>query len=93
LRCSREAKPWHFSPSYRNLGSVSTVEPGRYRAAWLSNTLLVLSTRTQAEKHMGDKSPKAKDKNKKQDSAVKNQKKTNASNKAGAVNASSKKGK
>jgi hypothetical protein len=42
---------------------------------------------------MGDKSPKAKDKAKKQDSAVKNQKKTNASNKAGAVNALSKKGK
>jgi len=43
--------------------------------------------------NMGDKSPKAKDKNKKQDSAAKNQKKTNASNKAGAVNAASKKGK
>ena len=42
---------------------------------------------------MGDKSPKAKDKNKKQDSAVKDQKKATASNKAGAVNASSKKGK
>jgi hypothetical protein len=42
---------------------------------------------------MGDKSPKAKDKNKKQDTAVKDQKKTNASNKAGAVNAASKKGK
>jgi hypothetical protein len=44
-------------------------------------------------KHMGDKSPKAKDKNKKQDTAAKDQKKTNASNKAGAVNAASKKGK
>ena len=42
---------------------------------------------------MGDKSPKAKDKAKKQDSAVKNQKKSDASNKAGAVNASSKKAK
>ena len=42
---------------------------------------------------MGDKSPKAKDKAKKQDSAVKNQKKTNASNKAGVVNAATKKGK
>lgn len=42
---------------------------------------------------MGDKSPKAKDKAKKQDSAVKNQKKSNASNKANAVAASSKKGK
>lgn len=40
---------------------------------------------------MGDKSPKAKDKSKKQDAAVKNQKKSNASNKAGAVNAASKK--
>lgn len=42
---------------------------------------------------MGDKSPKAKDKAKKQDSAVKNQKKSDASNKANAVNALSKKGK
>lgn len=42
---------------------------------------------------MGDKSPKAKQKSKKQDSAVKDQKKTNAANKAGAVNALSKKGK
>jgi hypothetical protein len=42
---------------------------------------------------MGDKSPKAKDKAKKQDSAVKNQKKSNASDKASAVNALSKKGK
>jgi hypothetical protein len=64
-----------------------------YPAAWLSNTLLAHSTRTQAAKHMGDKSPKAKDKNKKQDTAAKDQKKTNASNKAGAVNAASKKGK
>jgi len=36
---------------------------------------------------MGDKSPKAKDKAKKQDSAVKNQKKTAASNKASVVSA------
>jgi hypothetical protein len=72
----------------------STSEPwGLYPAGRLSPTLRVLSTRTQAAKHMGDKSPKAKDKNKKQDSAVKDQKKTNASNKAGAVNANSKKGK
>jgi hypothetical protein len=42
---------------------------------------------------MGDKSPKAKDKAKKQGSAVKDQKKTNASNKAGAVNAQAKKAK
>ena len=42
---------------------------------------------------MGDKSPKAKDKAKKQDTAVKNQKKTDASSKAGAVNAASKKAK
>ena len=42
---------------------------------------------------MGDKSPKAKDKAKKQDSAVKNQKKNDASNKASAVNATAKKGK
>lgn len=42
---------------------------------------------------MGDKSPKAKDKNKKQDSAAKNQKKATASDKAGAVNAASKKSK
>jgi hypothetical protein len=40
---------------------------------------------------MGDKSPKAKDKAKKQDTAVKNQKKNDASTKASAVNASSKK--
>ncbi len=40
---------------------------------------------------MGDKSPKAKDKAKKQDTAVKTQKKSDASKKAGAVNASSKK--
>ncbi|HEY3667537.1 MAG TPA: hypothetical protein VGL19_16135 [Polyangiaceae bacterium] len=40
---------------------------------------------------MGDKSPKAKDKAKKQDTANKDQKKTNASNKASAVAA--KKGK
>jgi hypothetical protein len=40
---------------------------------------------------MGDKSPKAKDKAKKQDSAVKNQKKNDASNKANAVSASAKK--
>lgn len=40
---------------------------------------------------MGDKSPKAKDKAKKQETAVKNQKKTDASNKAGAINAASKK--
>ena len=40
---------------------------------------------------MGDKSPKAKDKAKKQDSAVKNQKKSDASSKAGAINALSKK--
>ncbi len=33
---------------------------------------------------MGDKSPKAKDKNKKQDTGSKDQKKTNASNKASA---------
>jgi hypothetical protein len=55
--------------------------------------LSILETRTQAAQHMGDKSPKAKDKNKKQDSAAKNQKKTDASNKASAVNASTKKGK
>jgi hypothetical protein len=42
---------------------------------------------------MGDKSPKATDKAKKQDSAVKTQKKTNATNKATAVSASTKKGK
>jgi hypothetical protein len=42
---------------------------------------------------MGDKSPKAKDKAKKQDSAVKNRKKDDASKKAGAVNALSKKAK
>jgi hypothetical protein len=42
---------------------------------------------------MGDKSPKAKDKNKKQDSAAKNQKKSDASTKASAVNALSKKAK
>jgi hypothetical protein len=42
---------------------------------------------------MGDKSPKAKDKNKKQDSAAKNQKKNDANTKASAVNALSKKGK
>jgi hypothetical protein len=41
--------------------------------------------------HMGDKSPKAKDKAKKQDTASKDQKKTNASNKASTVAA--KKGK
>jgi hypothetical protein len=40
---------------------------------------------------MGDKSPKAKDKAKKQDTAVKNKKKSDASTKAGVVNASSKK--
>ncbi|HEX3851683.1 MAG TPA: hypothetical protein VHW01_12000 [Polyangiaceae bacterium] len=40
---------------------------------------------------MGDKSPKAKDKAKKQDTASKDQKKTNASNKASTVAA--KKGK
>ena len=45
----------------------------------------------EAALNMGDKSPKAKDKAKKQDSAVKNQKKTDASNKANAVNTSSKK--
>jgi hypothetical protein len=42
---------------------------------------------------MGDKSPKAKDKAKKQDSAQKDQKKTNASTKANVVNAASKKAK
>jgi hypothetical protein len=42
---------------------------------------------------MGDKSPKAKQKTKKQDSAVKEQKKTSAATKAGAVNSLSKKGK
>jgi len=42
---------------------------------------------------MGDKSPKAKDKAKKQDSANKNQKKNDASNKASAVSANTKKGK
>jgi hypothetical protein len=42
---------------------------------------------------MGDKSPKAKDKAKKQDTAVKNQKKNVASTKVSAVNASSKKSK
>ncbi len=40
---------------------------------------------------MGDKSPKAKDKAKKQEIAVKNQKKNDASNKVGAINAASKK--
>jgi len=40
---------------------------------------------------MGDKSPKAKDRAKKQDTAAKNQKKNDAQNKAGAVNAASKK--
>jgi hypothetical protein len=39
---------------------------------------------------MGDKSPKAKDKAKKQDTANKNQKKTDASNKASAAAASKK---
>lgn len=47
----------------------------------------------EAAKIMGDKSPKAKDKAKKQDSAVKNQKKNDASTKANVVNALSKKGK
>ena len=42
---------------------------------------------------MGDISPKAKDKAKKQDNAVKNHKKTNASSKANAVAASSRKAK
>ena len=42
---------------------------------------------------MGDKSPKAKDKAKKQDSAVKNQKKNDASSKASALSAQAKKGK
>jgi hypothetical protein len=42
---------------------------------------------------MGDKSPKAKDKAKKQDSAVKNQKKATASNKVSAFAASAKKAK
>ena len=41
---------------------------------------------------MGDKSPKAKDKAKKQDTASKNQKKADASNKANAA-AAAKKGK
>lgn len=42
---------------------------------------------------MGDKSPKAKDKAKKQDTAVKNQKKANAFTKATAVSAANKKSK
>ena len=42
---------------------------------------------------MGDKSPKAKQKSKKQDTAVKEQKKSTAANKAGAINALSKKAK
>ena len=42
---------------------------------------------------MGDKSPKAKDKAKKQDSAQKNQKKVDASNKAIAMSSTLKKAK
>jgi hypothetical protein len=41
---------------------------------------------------MGDKSPKAKDKNKKQDTAQKNQKQVKATTKASAQNTSNKKG-
>lgn len=42
---------------------------------------------------MGDKSPKAKQKAKKQDTAVKDQKKSNAASKASAASAPAKKGK
>jgi len=41
---------------------------------------------------MGDKSPKAKDKNKKQDAAQKHQKQVKASNKANAQSTTTKKG-
>lgn len=51
------------------------------------------STPTQAVFLMGDKSPKAKDKARKQDTAVKNQKKANAFTKATAVSAANKKSK
>jgi hypothetical protein len=62
-----------------------------YLADALWNTLRGSQPQRQAATNMGDKSPKAKDKAKKQDSAAKNQKKTDASNKANAAAASSKK--
>jgi hypothetical protein len=51
------------------------------------------STPQPTVKIMGDKSPKAKDKNKKQNTATKNQKSNDASNKASANSTAAKKGK